>query len=58
MVKEKNGLIGIVVIVIWFMLSIWCIDVSEIAEKLGGGGHKNAAGCLVSWKQFYDMFLN
>ncbi len=23
------------------------IDVSQIAEKLGGGGHKNAAGCYI-----------
>ena len=23
------------------------IDVSEIAEKFGGGGHHNASGCLV-----------
>ena len=22
-------------------------DVSKIAEKFGGGGHKNAAGCLI-----------
>jgi phosphoesterase RecJ-like protein len=24
-----------------------CINVARVAEKFGGGGHKNAAGCRV-----------
>ena len=38
--------------------SIGDVNVSEIAVKLGGGGHKNAAGCLLSYKRFYELFFN
>ncbi len=27
-------------------------DVSKIAKKLGGGGHRNAAGCMVNEIKF------
>ena len=31
------------------------VDVSEIAEFYGGGGHRNAAAFVVSRKKFYDL---
>ncbi len=35
------------------------IDVAKIAEKFGGGGHKNAAGCRVAgnWDELEAMFV-
>ena len=33
------------------------LDVAKIAEKYGGGGHKNAAGFRMDWCTFKDTFL-
>lgn len=34
------------------------IDVSEIAKKYGGGGHKNAAGFSITWNQYHNRNTN
>jgi len=59
---------GVNYIVVWYMLKdgrIKCnfrsakeggSDVSEIAAGLGGGGHKNAAGCVITMERFNKEF--
>jgi len=34
------------------------IDVSEIASRFGGGGHKNAAGCKIDLHQLSNVLFN
>lgn len=38
--------------------SVGDFDVSVIAKELGGGGHKNAAGCSVDYREFNPYLLN
>ena len=41
----------------WSLRSIGDFDVSAIAKKFGGGGHKNAAGFTVTMQQTLDAIL-